>query len=161
MGFEDRLKKAIQRGQHRSEAKLREEQAKKLTEDELRRMHSGYRLRLSEHIESCIRRLPQHFPGFQCETIYGERGWGAACSRDDLRIGPRGKRDNDYSRLEMTIRPFSDLHVLELAGKGTIRNKEVYNRKFFEKLVDVDVDKFEELVDAWVLEYAELYAARM
>lgn len=161
MGFEDRLRKAIERGQHRSEEKRAEQQAKALSQEELKRMHSSYRLQLSEHIEACIRRLPQHFPGFQCETIYGDRGWGAACSRDDLRIGRSGKRDNDYSRLEMTIRPFSELEVLELASKGTIRNKEVFNRKFFEKLVDADPEKFEQLIDAWVLEYAELYAAKM
>ena len=161
MGFEDRLRKAIERGQHRSEAKRQEQREQKLSEDELKRMHSSFRLKLSEKIEACIRGLPQHFPGFQCETIYGERGWGAACSRDDFRIGRSGKRDNDYSRLEMTIRPFSNLHVLELAGKGTIRNKEVYNRNFFEKLVDADSDNFEELIGAWVLEYAELYAAKM
>ena len=58
------------------------------------------------------------------------------------------------------VRPFSDLHVVDLAGKGTIRNKEVYNRNYFEKVEDVDVDKFVELIDVWILEYAELYAAK-
>ena len=52
------------------------------------------------------------------------------------------------------------MHVLDLTAKGTIRNKEVFNRSFFEKLADVDLDKFRELIDVWVLEYAELYAAK-
>jgi len=36
-----------------------------------------------------------------------------------------------------------------LAAKGTIRNKEVFNRNYFEKLQDVDLGEFMELVDAW------------
>ena len=72
---------------------------------------------------------------------------------------PRGKRKSDFSRLEMTVRPHSPLHVLELTAKGTIHNKEVFNRSHFEKTEDAEVAKFLELVDRWVLEYAELYAA--
>ncbi len=71
-----------------------------------------------------------------------------------------GQRSNQYSRLEMTIRPFSSLYVLELTAKGTIRNREVFNRNHFEKLEDADQDNFIELIDHWVLEYAELFAAR-
>jgi hypothetical protein len=48
--------------------------------------------------------------------------------------------------------------VLELAAKGTIRNKEVYNRTQYQRLTEVDVTSFVELVDLWVLEFAELYA---
>ena len=129
-----------------------------MTEEECKRLHSKLRLSLSDQIESCIKRLPNYFPGFQYETIYGDRGWGGACSRDDLRFSP-GSRATDYSRLEMTIRPYTSLHVLELAGKGTIRNKEAFNRTYFERLQEVDEEKFHNLIDAWVLEYAELYAA--
>ena len=107
------------------------------SEEELRRLHSQYRLELSEHIEKCIRQLPNYFPGFRLETLYGERGWGVACSRDDLRVSGDRRRANDYSRLEMTVRPASTSRVLELAAKGTIRNKEVFNRNYFEQLPDV------------------------
>jgi hypothetical protein len=93
------------------------------------------------------------------ESVVGERGWGAALSRDDL-VVQGGKRTNYYSRLEMAVRPFSNLHVLELAAKGTIRNKEIYNRSHYQLLADVDVTSFTELIDLWVLEYAELFAAK-
>jgi len=159
MSFEDRLHKAIERGKRRSEAKRSEAEAQALSEEEFKRLYSSYRLQISEHIEKCIRQLPNYFPGFRLETLYGERGWGVACSRDDLRVGNR-RRANDFSRLEMTVRPASALHVLELAAKGTIRNKEVFNRNYFEALQDVDLEKFLELVDVWVVEYAELYAAK-
>ena len=160
MSFDDRIKEAIERGQKRSEARAHEAQKHALTEEEFKRLHSQYRLDLSEHIEACVKRLPNHFPGFQYETMFGSRGWGAACSRDDLHIS-RGHRTTVYSRLEITVRPYSQaLHVLELAGKGTIRNKEVFNRTWFEKLEETTVTKFRELIDAWVLEYAELYAAK-
>ena len=161
MSFEDRLQKAIERGHRRNLASAQEAEAKALSEEELRRLHTGYRLRLSEHIEQCIRQLPNFFPGFRFETIFGERGWGAACSRDDIRVSSSHRRENDFSRLELTVRPATALHVLELAGKGTIRNKEVFNRNVFEKLPDVEFDKYVELADAWVLEYAELFATRM
>jgi hypothetical protein len=159
MSFDDRLREAIERGHKRGETAARDAAAKALTEEEYRRLHSDVRLRLSEHIESCVKRLPNYFPGFQYETMYGDRGWGGACFRDDLRIS-RGARSTDYSRLEVTIRPYSSLHVLDLAAKGTIRNREVFNRNFFEELEAADEQKFRELIDAWVLEYAELYALR-
>ena len=161
MNFEDRLQKAVERGQRRGLNRREEAMARSLNEDELKRLHGQYRLSLSEHIEKCFQRLPHHFPGFQCENIYGERGWGAACSRDDLRVEPRGRRSSDYSRLEMTVRPFNSSHVIELNAKGTIRNKEVFNRNHFEKIEEADPAKFIELIDLWVLEYAELYAARL
>ncbi len=137
-----------------------EAEAKALTEEELRRMHSACRLQLSEYIEQRIRQLPNFFPGFRTETLFGERGWGAACSRDDLRLVDGKRRENDYSRLEITVRPYASMPVLDLAAKGTIRNKEVFNRTYFEKLEEVDLDNFVELINVWILEYAELYAAK-
>lgn len=158
MDFEDRLKKAVARGRQRGEQHSREQHKAQLTEEELKRLHTQYRLSLSEHIESCIAKIPQHFPGFQTETVYGDRGWGAACSRDDLRIAG-GKRTNLFSRLEMTIRPFSSLHVVELTAKGTVHNREVFNRQYFQELPEIDDEEFIKRIDAWVLEFAELYAS--
>lgn len=160
MSFEDRLHKAIERGQRRSEARRAAAAAQAMSEEELKRLHSKYRLQLSEHIEQCVRQLPNFFPGFRYETLYGERGWGAACSRDDLRVSDGGRRSNDYSRLEMTVRPTTSAAVLDLTAKGTIWNKEVFSRNYYEKLPDADLDKFLELIDRWILEYAELYAAK-
>ena len=159
MSFDDRLREAIDRGHKRSEILARQAAAKAWSEEEYRRLHSQVRLTLSEHIESCIKRLPNYFPGFQYETMYGDRGWGGACFRDDLVLS-RGSRATNYSRLEVTIRPYSSLHVLDLAAKGTIRNREVFNRNYFEELATADEAKFRELIDVWVLEYAELYTAR-
>ncbi len=84
---------------------------------------------------------------------------GASINRDDLDIDS-GKRTNYFSRLEVTVRPFSSLHVLELVAKGTVRNKEIFNRSQFQLLAEADVNVFAQLVDQWVLEFAELYAAR-
>lgn len=158
MQFEERLQQAIERGQRRGEAKAKAEQNAALTEEEFRRLYLQSRLNLSERVEECMQRLPNYFPGFRFETLVGERGWGASCYRDDLRL-ERGTRSTDFSRLEVTVRPYSSLHVLELAAKGTVRNKEVFTRNFFEKLEEADIEKFRQLVDSWVLEYAELYAA--
>jgi hypothetical protein len=160
MDFEERLQKAIQRGQRRHEAAREELREKAISEEDLKNLHGQYRLLLSEHIENCVQRLPNYFPGFQYETIFGERGWGGACSRDDIHIEPGGRRTKDYSRLELTIRPFSKLHILELAGKGTIRNKEIFNRTHYERIENADTTQFQELIDVWVLEYVERFAAQ-
>jgi hypothetical protein len=159
MDFDQKLQHAIERGHRRSDARSDAARRAALSEEECKRLHGQYRLSVSERIEECMKRLPNHFPGFRYETMYGDRGWGAACFRDDLRL-ERGARASDYSRLEMTVRPYSSLRVLELAAKGTVRNKEVYSRNYFEPLAEVDIEKFRSLVDAWVLEYAEVYAAQ-
>lgn len=159
MDFQQRLEKAIQRGKqsHDAAAQARAEAA--MGEEELRRLHSQYRLELSEHIEQCVKQLPAHFPGFRYETLVGTGGWGAAVSRDDLTLSD-GRRQNQFSRLEVVVRPFSTSHVLELVAKGTIRNKEIYNRNQYQMLSHVDIASFRELADRWILEYAELYAAK-
>lgn len=159
MDFEHRLQKAVQRGQRRADEKARQDEAKALSEEEVKRLHSKYRLALSEQIENCVQQLANQFPGFDFQPIFGERGWGAAAKRDDIEMS-RGSRTNYYSRLEMTIRPFSDVHILELTAKGTIRNREVFNRSHFEKLAEADEQNFAEMIDLWILEYAELYAAK-
>lgn len=158
--FEDRLSKAIDRGQRRASERADAERRKLISEEELKSLHTRYRLQLSEHIEKCMHQLPNHFPGFRYETLFGEKGWGAACSRDDIGPGSDGKRANYYSRFEMTIRPRTSNNVVDLAAKGTIRNKEVLRQNHFELVQDADVDTFLELIDVWVLQYAELYAAK-
>ncbi len=159
MDFQERLKKAIERGQHRGEEQARAEVGRGLNEEECKRLHSQYRLQLSEHIEKCISQLPKHFPGFRLETLYGDRGWGAAATRDDLAV-ETGRRAEYFSRFEMTVRPFSALQVLELSAKGTIRNKELFNRTHFQRLVEVALEEYESRIDNWTLEYAELYASK-
>ena len=71
MNFEDRIKKAIQRGEKRRDARAEEARAEALNLDEIKRLHSQYRLQLSEHIETCVEQLTGHFPGFKFETIFG------------------------------------------------------------------------------------------
>lgn len=161
MDFEERLRQAVERGNKRGDQQQRESQAKAMTEEEFKRIHTQQRLELSEYIETCLKRLPGHFPGFQYETLFGDRGWGGACSRDDLRM-TKGTRSNDYSRLEVAVRPYSQQsHVVELVAKGTVRNKEAFNRNYYEKLGESDIIRFRELVDAWILEFAEMFAANL
>src|SRR5687768_12439939 len=106
MDFEKRLAKAIERGQRQGSASAEQQQSQTLNEEELKRLHSQYRLQLSEHIENCLRRLPQHFPGFRFESVVSERGWGAAVLRDDSSAARGNARTNLFSRLEMLVRPF-------------------------------------------------------
>ncbi|QDV43478.1 hypothetical protein Enr13x_33350 [Stieleria neptunia] len=157
--FQSRLESAIQRGQRRRDHSVSEAKRKELSEEELKRLHTSYRLSLSERIEAKVRSIIDAFPGFRQEALFGEVGWGTACYRDDLRI-KSGRRSNAYSRFEMVIRPYSDLRVLDLKGKATAENREIFNRSLFRNIEEVDVEEFEDVIDAWTIEYAEQYAAR-
>ena len=157
--FNSRLESAIRRGQQRAEHQASQQRQRELSEDELRRLHTSYRLSLCDRIEAAVHRVSDHFPGFRLESVYGEGGWGTACFRDDLRLDS-GKRTNQYSRLEIVIRPFTELQVLDMKGKGTVMNRELFNRSHYVSIADVDLGEFERLIDAWAIEYAEIYAAK-
>jgi hypothetical protein len=159
MDFKDRLERAIQRGQRSSDADARARAEQATSEEEFRRLHSQYRLELSEHIEQCLRELARHFPGFRYETMVGDRGWGGAINRDDFSLVD-GRRSNLFSRLELVVRPFTASHVLDLNAKGTVRNRELFSRAQYQRLTEVDLQLLTDSIDRWVLEYAELYAAK-
>ncbi len=156
MDFKKRLDRAVTRGQQIRDAQGRAEAEKALDEEELRTIHSQVRIELSEHIESCLRDLADHFPGFRFETVVNEQGWGAKVNRDDYAATGR---TSQYSRLEMVIRPFSSTHIVELTAKATVRNKEIFNRSHYQFLAQRDADSFRELIDLWILEYAEKYSS--
>ena len=158
MDFRERLQKATERGQRAKEARHSEAAAKALSEEECRRLHSNYRLALCDHIERLLDGLAEQFPGFRLETIVEDTGWGSVASRDDVAL-PGRRSDSHFSRLRIVVSPYGKYHVLEVVAKGTIRNKEVFSRSHFQRLTDVDLDRFRELVEGWVVEYAELYAA--
>ncbi|HEX2476203.1 MAG TPA: hypothetical protein VHK01_15740 [Lacipirellulaceae bacterium] len=157
MSFKERLQRAQERGKQARAAQLNEAAARAMSEEECRRLHSQYRLELTEHIENRLRDLVDNIPGFRLETIMDEEGWGAAVSRDDINLAA-GRRSNYFSRLQLVVSPYNKYHVLELAAKGTVRNKEVLSRTHYQRLSEVDRESFRELVELWVLDYAELYA---
>jgi len=158
MDFRQRLQKAAERGQRARDAKLREAAAKALSEEECRRLHSQYRLPLCEHIEKCLRELADNCPGFRVQAIVDESGWGAEAVRDDIGV-VAGRRDNFFSRLQIVVRPYNKYHVLDLVAKGAVRIKETFSRNHYQLLDGAEIDRFNELVELWVLDYAEMYAA--
>lgn len=158
--FEKRLNDAIIRGKNVAVSKAAAAQAAALTEEQFRRLHTKYRLELCEHIERCMAKLPDHFPGFNVENVVGDRGWGTAVVRDDVALHTGG-RGTVYSRCEVTVRPYSSAHVIDVAARGTIRNKEVFQRGQYQLLGEAQIQVLAEQIDLWILEYAELYAARV
>ncbi|MCR9115925.1 MAG: hypothetical protein NXI22_03130 [bacterium] len=158
MDFDKQLENAIARGKSRAGKRQADESNEQMNSEQFERIHSKLRLEISDHIETCIGNLADHFLGFETETIYGERGWGAACYRSDVQFRS-GRSGDSYSRLELTVRPPSSARVLELVAKGAVHNREVFNRNYFEPIADADAPRFIEFVDRWVLEYAEIYAA--
>lgn len=159
MDFKQRLERAIERGQRKRSADDRERAERAMTEDEFKNLHSKARLELSERIETCLRKLPEYFPGFDFESLVGVDGWGAKISRDDIASSGGKGLTRLYSRLEMVIRPYSATHIVELIARGAVRNKEVLSRTHFQMLTQLDLDAFGDLIDQWVLEYAEKFSA--
>ncbi len=158
MDFKERLQRATERGQQNRDAKAQAEAAKALTEEECRRLHSKYRLELTDHIENCLKQLADNFPGFRIAPVADEKGWGSVVSRDDFALNA-GRRDSLFSRLTMTVAPHNQYHVLSIEARGAIRNKETFTRNHYQLLKDIDLDSFRQLIEHWVLEYAEQYAA--
>ncbi|WP_437226619.1 hypothetical protein SH661x_004679 [Planctomicrobium sp. SH661] len=159
MSFDDRLRKALERGEKTRDARGRAALERELSQEELRSLHSRYRLELSEHIEQCLKKLADHVPGFKFQSVMSEEGWGGRLSRDDLHLVPGRSAESRYSRLEVLIPPFGSVGILEVIVKGTVRNREVLNRKQYQQLGEFDLDAFKEIIDLRVLEFAELYAA--
>ena len=158
MDFRERLQQASERGKQARSAQLSEAAAKALSEEECRRLHSQYRLALCDHIEYCLQELAENFPGFRLETVVDGAGWGTLASRDD--VGLSGRRsDNFFSRLQIVVSPSNKYHVLEVVAKGTVRNKEIFSRNHYQRLDEFHLDRFRVLIEQWVLEYAEMYAA--
>ena len=54
----------------------------------------------------------------------------------------------------------SRIVLMNLKGKGTIKNSEFFNRSLFRNIDEVDITEFEQVIDAWTIEYAEQYAAK-
>lgn len=156
--FDDKLKQAAARGANRANFSQSEAERKKAEAEEFRALHSKLRLELSESIELVMKKIADLFPGFRYQSVFGDAGWGGACLRDDLVI-ERGVRQNKYSRFEMAVRPVNEFYILDLQAKGTIANRELLTRSFYQPLGEVDARKFHELIESWALTYAELYAA--
>ena len=156
--FDDKLKQAAARGANRANHSQSEAERKRIETEEFRSLHSKSRLELSDRIETVLKKVADLFPGFQFTTVFGDAGWGAACRRDDL-VMERGRRRTKYSRFEMAVRPVNEFYILDLQAKGTIANRELMTRSFYQPLGEVDLNKFRELIDSWALTYAELYAA--
>lgn len=159
MEFDQRLERAIRRGEHTREERGRAAAERELTVEELKNVHSGCRLELVERIEECLKKLADHFLGFRFQSLMSEEGWGASISRDDLSVGPGRGSVSLFSRLQILVSPYGTTPIIELVAKGTIRNREVFHRRNYQQLKEVDLQAFKELVDLWVLEYAELYSA--
>jgi hypothetical protein len=160
MDFEQRLQRAIERGEKSRDVRDRAAVERQLSAEELRSRHSSARTDLSDTIEACLRKLGDHYPGFQYQSLIGADGWGAKISRDDLRLQPGRASETLYSRLEMIVTPMGNVPIIEVVGKGTIRNREVYHRRHYQQLSQLDLHVFEQMIEQWVLEYAEQYAAQ-
>jgi hypothetical protein len=160
MDFEKRLERAISRGETTRTSRQRAQTDRQFTDEQCHSEHTRCRLELSEQIETGLRKLADYFPGFRFDTVVSDEGWGARVSRDDISLGAGRSSGTEYSRLEILVRPFSAAHIIELVGKGTIRNKELFHRNHFQFLTQVDLQSLRDMVDLWVLEYAETFAAR-
>ena len=160
MDFDQELKNAIARGSRSRDTQSQAAQSAAMSAEEQKNRYASMRLHLSDEIEDRLRKLADHFPGFEFSTIMGEEGWGSRITRDDLRLN-RGKSSEAlYSRLEMLIPPKGTTPIIELIAKGTIRNREIFSRRHYQYLDDADLSGFASLISLWSVEYAEQFAAQ-
>ena len=160
MEFQDRLERAIQRGRRQSSDRAEEEaQRHPHGKGAAAAALAGPAGALRAH-RACLGQLADRFPGFRFETIVDPRGWGAVLSRDDLRLERGQRRTSCFSRLEMLVTPATVSQILELSAKGTVCNREIFSRTQYQRLAELDLPVFTNLIDLWVLEYAERYAAQ-
>lgn len=157
MDLQKRLHDAINRGSQRASDK-KAEAAAEMTPEKLKNLHNKFRLELSSYIEGVMRQIIDQMPGFNLETLFGEKGWGAAVSRDDLLLNKK-QRDNHYSRLEMFVRPMNDYYIVDLASKATVRNREIWNRNVFSPVIEAKLETLQEQINQWAIQFAEQYAA--
>ena len=157
--FSKRLESAIERGKLAAEQKAIQDRQAEQTEERLREMHTQYRLQLCDKIEQTMRKLADHIPGFRSESVYDEDGLGAACYRENLHFD-NGRRTTQFSRFELVVRPCTDLLVLDIKGKATINNREVFNRSHYADLADLDLSDFHRCIESWSLHFAEAVAAK-
>ena len=161
MEFEDKLQRAIQRGQERTSARANAQKKVEASKEDIRNRHNEFRLNLSDHIEACLKKLSQHFSlASIMKRFTVRRGWGGAISRNDIDRGPDGRAGSFFSRLELTVRPPNEFNVVNIAGKGTIRDKEIFNWNYFEDVLEAGQGDFKAKIDKWVLEFAEQFATR-
>lgn len=59
----------------------------------------------------------------------------------------------------MLISQFSTSAILEVVVKGTVRNREIINRKHYQRLAEFDLESYKDLIDLRILEFAEQYSA--
>jgi len=159
MEFGERLQRAVERGKQRRLASDRQHELAQLTEEESKALHAQARVNLADHLESCLKRIADEFPGFDYQTVMNPDGFGAKIFRDDLRRRTGRDLVHEYSHLEIIIRSYSSSRLLEIVCRGTIGNKEVLSRSYYQHLQQLDPDVFESQIDQWVLEYAEKFAA--
>ncbi|MEM7453533.1 MAG: hypothetical protein AAF456_04175 [Planctomycetota bacterium] len=158
MDFENQLEQAISRGRQKNARRVDSEKQKALSQEDIKNRHTSFRLDLSDYIEHGLKKLAGHFPGFEYETIYGSKGWGGAVYRDDLTTSG-GKAGSYFSRVEITVKPLNEFNVVNISGKGTIKNKEMFGWNHFKEIAEAGEEDFREKIDAWILQYAEQFAA--
>ncbi len=104
--FEQRLIDAIKRGKNVAAGKAAAAASSGVDRRATTPLAHQVSLELCEHIERCMAKIPDHFPGFKIENVVSDRGWGTAVVRDDVQL-KSGERGTAYSRCEVTVRPYS------------------------------------------------------
>jgi len=157
MDLEKKLQQAIERGKSKKDT-TQAGDPNQWTPQRLKNHHNNIRLALSDYIESVLKKVDDMVPGFKSEILFGDKGWGTAIYRDDFAM-INGSRQNLYSRLEVFVRSMNEYHVVDVATKATIGNKELWNKNFYQEIPEADQNKMQEKVDQWAVEFVEAYTA--
>ena len=79
MEFEDKLQRAIQRGQERTSARANAQKKVEASKEDIRNRHNEFRLNLSDHIEACLKKVGTAFSGLRLRNDLRHKGLGGSC----------------------------------------------------------------------------------
>ena len=58
------------------------------------------------------------------------------------------------------MRPLNSYNVVNIVGKGTIADKELFSWNYFKDIEDATFEEFEQKLGSWMIAFAEQFAAR-
>jgi hypothetical protein len=156
--FRSRIQRAVNSGKGADRGRAAEKREARQAGRKIRELHENFDGELRPHIHTCLEELNREFPAFDMQEVYNEKGRGYALARDDAIRGGSERRDRYYSRLEIYVHHFKDHGYLEVSAKGSIRNKEKYERSEDDRLETLEIDLFKRFVERVVVEYAHDFA---
>ena len=126
-----------------------------MTKKELQRLHSQARLELASTSSAACGSWPTAFPAFASRRSWIRAAGARRISRDDLRLRRGTAATSCFSRLEMLITPITPRRCWNWPPKARSATARSSAARNISVSPSPHMPVFANLIDLWVLEYAE------